>query len=114
MIFEITNQKEQRRRRQTVTEHLQQNAIQRGVLLDVVAGSGDRENSEQAIAEVADGRISEDALEIALREGGQRAEDDGGDRHDEQEIERGANLRGKNRQEQAKKSVNAHLRHQSS
>ena len=73
-------------------EHLQDHAVERGgFLLDprrfVAASFRDGENAEQTIAEMVDGGIGDDALEIALSERGAGGEDDRGDGQPEQRRE---------------------------
>ena len=71
-----------------VIEHLQDDAVERGGLAGLLrrAGrrNGQREDAEQAVAEVVDRGVGEDALQIFLRGGSPCAHDDGGDRENQQ------------------------------
>ena len=55
--------------------------------------------------------ISEDAFQIPLREGGRGGKDNRDHRQPEQRRAERAHLFGKNRQQDAQKTINAHFRH---
>ena len=98
-----------------VVEHLQDDAVERGGLAGLLrragSGNGEREDGEQAIAEVIDRGVSEDALQIFLRGGGPRAHHDGGDGKNQQRRAHGGDLHAEDGKRDAQQAVDAHLRH---
>src|SRR5665213_367575 len=103
---------------EAVVEHLEDDAVHGGEFLRgerrVSAGElRDGEDGEQAVAEVVDRGIGEDALEVFLREGGVGGEDDRRDGQPEQGRQYGPHLREKDGEQDAEEAVESHLRHRS-
>ena len=99
-----------------MVEHLQQHAVKRSRFLRrplrFAAGQLRRgEDAEQAIAEVVDGRVGDDPLEITLGECGARAHHNGRHREPKQRGERPTHLLREDRQQDAQKPIHSHLRH---
>ncbi len=106
---------EERGRRDSVVEHLQDDAVQRRSLAGLLCCAGcrnrQREDAEQAVAQVIDRGVREDALQIRLRGRGPRAHDDSGGSKNKQRRAHGGNLRTEDRNGDAQQAVDAHLRH---
>ena len=99
-----------------VIEHLQEDAVHGGIFFrgerGVAAGEfHDGEDRQQAVAEVVDGGVGEDALQIFLRQRGVGGKNDGRDREPQQRRQHHLHFRAEDGQQNAQEAVEAHLRH---
>ena len=74
-------------------------------------GNGDGEDAEQAVAEVIDRGVGEDALEVLLRGSGPGAHDDSGDGENQKRGADLGDLVAEERKRDAQQAVDAHFGH---
>ncbi len=101
---------------ETVVEHLQERAAEGGrgggASGGVASGGvGYGEEREEAVAQMVDGRVGDHALEVGLLHRGEGAEDHAAEGETNETRGRVVKRLGEDRPEEAKETVDAHLRH---
>src|SRR3984957_8408373 len=99
-----------------MAKDLQKSTVERrrlfGCKRGVAAGElQDGKNPKHAIAQVIDGGVSEDALQILLRKGSVGGEDDGGHCKPQQRRSNRSQLDTKDGEQYPQEAIQTHLRH---